>query len=323
MLGNFFNNFYYGKAGKSDFNPENLPVSRVSLFFQMLRIHWGQLVKLNLLYLLFCLPAVLWTGWSFLALEGTLGAVQAGEMAAEALSDQVNGIVWLWLLILCPCIAITGPATAGVSFVARNWARDEHSFMFSDFKDAFRENWKQALIVSVISGVLPVVLYVCFRFYGSMAAGKGMLFMIPQTFTVIVGILWLLLLETVYMMMVTYKLTFKNLLRNALILSVGRLPHAFVIRLASLWLIALAIVVSLVFPVAANYALLAVILYYLVFGFAFDQFLFCSFANAVCEKYMNPRIEGAKVGMGLRQTTEDDYEIDPTLPQPGEDRDEP
>ena len=61
MLGNFFNRMYYGKAGKADFNPDDLPTSRVSLFFQMLRIYWGQLVKLNLLYVLFYLPAIVWT----------------------------------------------------------------------------------------------------------------------------------------------------------------------------------------------------------------------------------------------------------------------
>ena len=64
------------------------------------------------------------------------------------------------------------------------------------------------------------------------------------------------------------------------------------------------------------YVMLVFVLYYLLFGFAFDRFLFSAYANAVCEKYINPRIDGAKVGMGLRQTTEDDYEIDPTMPQP-------
>lgn len=88
MFGNFFNNLYYGKAGKADFNPEDLPASRVTLFFQMLRVYWGSLVKLNLLYLLFYLPAIVWTFVNFLVLQNTAASLQAGEITAEALSSQ-------------------------------------------------------------------------------------------------------------------------------------------------------------------------------------------------------------------------------------------
>ena len=319
MLGNFFNNLYYGKAGKADFNPENLPTSRVSLFFQMLRVYWGSLMKLNLLYLLFYLPAILWTVMNYLVLQNTAAAVQAGEMTADAMRSQAFSLITTYLLILFPCLAITGPATAGVSFVTRNWTRDQHSFMFSDFKDAFKANWKQALGVSAITGALPIILYVGYRFYGQMAASKGFLFAVPQMLCVILGVIWLLSLQVVYMMMVTYELSFKNLLRNALIMTFGKLPLALGIRLCSLWLVILAFAVVLLIPAATAYVMLALMLYYLLFGFAFDRFLFSAYANAVCERYINPNIEGAKTGMGLRQTTEDDYEIDPTLPQPKQD----
>ena len=92
----------------------------------------------------------------------------------------------------------------------------------------------------------------------------------------------------------------------------GKLPLALGIRLCSLWLVILAFAVVLLIPAATAYVMLALMLYYLLFGFAFDRFLFSAYANAVCERYINPNIEGAKTGMGLRQTTEDDYEIDPT-----------
>ncbi len=318
MLGNFFNNLYYGKAGKADFNPENLPTSRIALFFQMLRVYWADLIKLNLLYVIFCLPAILWTLWSLLAMQSSAVALSAGEITAQAFSEQIGSMLWLWLLGMFPCILITGPATAGVTFVTRNWTRDEHSFLFSDFKDAFKGNWKQALFVSFLSGVIPVLLFVCYRFYGSLLAENGIVFIIPQMLTVMIGVIWLLATQVIYMMMVTYNLSLKNLVRNAVILAIGKLPLSVGIRLASLWFAVLAVAVAFLFPSISSYALLALVLYYLIFGLAFDRFLFSAFANAICERYINPRIEGAKVGMGLRQTTEDDYEIDPTMPQPTE-----
>lgn len=342
MLGNFFNSFYYGKAGKGDYNPENLPANRRQLFFEMLRVRWSALVRLNLLYLLFLLPALIWTGWSYLALTSAVlgpdvavvdsaepGAVQESAAAGEAVaadavaqSNAVRSTIILWLAILCPCIAITGPFTAGVSYVTRNWARDQHSFMLSDFKDAVKENWKQALGVSCITGVLPLLVYISYSFYGEMAATRGVFFIIPQMLIVILGLIWLLSLQLVYTLMVTYRLSFRHLIRNAIVLSVGKLPLSLGIRLLSWVFPALCLGVMLVFPEATAYAFLALILYYSLFGFAFNRFLYASYANALCEKYINVNIEGAPTNMGLRQVDEDSYEIDPTVPQPRPDDDD-
>lgn len=322
MLGNFFNSFYYGKSGKGDYNPEDLPSNRLTLFFEMFRVHWGSLVKLNLLYVLFLLPALLWTGWNVLAADNLLAMVEAGEMLESELGDQIRSLVMMWLLVLAPCVAITGPATAGVSYVSRNWARDQHSFMFSDFKDAWKANWKQALGISCITGILPLLIYVGYQFYGQLAATNGVFFIIPQMLVIILGVVWLMSQQLVYTLMVTYTLKFGQLLRNTLILAVGKLPQSIGIRLVSFAIPLLGILLSFLIPSITVYVILVLVVYYLFFGFGFNRFLYASYANALCEKYVNSKIEGAPVGMGLRQTTDDDYEIDPTLPQPNMDDDQ-
>lgn len=319
MLGRFFNSFYYGKSGKGDYTPENLPQNRVQLFFEVLRVRWSAMVRLNLLYVLFWLPAIIWTGWNYLALENVLGMVAAGEILESQLGDHIMSLFWMWLLILWPCIAITGPATAGVSYVTRNWARDQHSFMMSDFKDAFKANWKQSLIISTITGLLPVIVFVCYRFYGGMAATNGVLFVIPQMLVVILAVIWMLSLQLIYTLMVTYDLSFGNLLRNSFILAIGKLPMSIVIRLVTLAIPVIGFLLYWFIPSIGIYVILVLALYYLLFGFVFSRLVYASFANSVCEKYINPKIEGAPVNMGLRQTTDDDYEIDPTLPQPKRD----
>ncbi|MDR0898271.1 MAG: YesL family protein [Oscillospiraceae bacterium] len=316
MLGNFFNNFYYGKSGKKDFNPENLPQNRVQLFFDMLRVRWGALVKLNFLYLLFWLPALIWSVMSFVVVNDLTAQFLAEAITEDFFNDELYGAMFTWLLLMIPCIAITGPATAGVSFVTRNWARDQHSFVMSDFKDAFKANWKQALVVSGITSVAPLLVYVGYRFYSEMAATQSVLYTIPQMLLPIMGLIWLLMLQLLYTMMVTYDFGLGTLLRNAVILAVGKLPLSVGIRLAALALPIVCFALQFIAPSIGMYAVLVLALYYLLFGFAFHRFLYASYANAICEKYLNARIEGAPVGMGLRQTTEDDYEIDPTLPQP-------
>ena len=64
----------------------------------------------------------------------------------------------------------------------------------------------------------------------------------------------------------------------------------------------------LVFGVLAGngIAILVISLYYLLFGFALSRLIYASFANGVFDKYLNPHIEGAQVGQGLRPHTDED-----------------
>ncbi len=316
MFKNFFNSFYYGKAGKADYTPENLPDNRIKLFFEMFKVRWSALIRLNLLYLLFLLPVLIWSVWNLLALEGVASAYISQEISAEEFSQQIRSITWYWLLIFWPCFAITGPATAGVSFVTRNWARDQHSFMLSDFKDALKGNWKQALVISTITGLLPLVIYTCWNFYGSMANTSSVFFVLPQVLSILLGVVWILALQIIYTMMVTYKLKLTDLIRNSVILALGKLPITVGIRLLSLALVIIGVVIAVIIPDTMIYVLLVLLLYYLMIGFSLSRFISASLANALCENYINTRIDGAETGIGLRQVTDEDYEIDPTMPQP-------
>jgi uncharacterized membrane protein YesL len=301
---------YYGKAGKGDFTPEDLPSNRRSLFFEMLRIRLTGIIRANLFYVLFWLPAIVWSVVNLLALTGVLSAEGAD---AASVAQQIDGIVMIYFIGMIPCIALTGPFTAGITMILRNWARDEHSFFMSDFKETVKSNWKQALGVSVITGFMPIILYICWRFYGELAA-TNILYILPQMLAVGMGICWLLSLTVIYSMMITYKLSFGTLIRNSIVLTIGRLPQTFLIRLVTLVVPIIAVALIMLLPIE-TYVLLAIALYYGVVGFGVSRFVFASYSNAVFDKYINPRIEGAVVGQGLRQFTEDDYEVDPTVPK--------
>ena len=129
-----------------------------------------------------------------------------------------SDMIFVTLLILIPCIAITGPFTAGLSYVTRNWARDEHAFPWADYKDAIKANWKQGLLVSTITGCVPFLVYICWRFYGDMAVGNAV-WVIPQMLILMLGILWALAVTYMYPMMVTYQMNFRTIIRNSFILA--------------------------------------------------------------------------------------------------------
>jgi len=295
IVGKLFGAGRLNRAASRDFRPEDLPDTRVKLFFDALKIRWSAMVGLNLLYIAFWLPAILWTGVNFLTLEQMIASAQSTAEAAQ----QASALVFTFLIVLWPLVALTGPATAGISFVLRNWARGEHSFPASDFFEYFRKNWRQALLVSAITGALPVLTFVLWRFYADLVSDVSMLFVVPQALVFAAAAAWLLMLEVLYMLMVTYKLSFKQLLKNALVLVLARLPQFLGLRLLTLSFPVALYVAFTGFPQAAVYMLMFGGFFYLVFGLALNRLLYASLGNAVCEKFINEKI-GAPVGIGLR-----------------------
>ena len=56
------------------------------------------------------------------------------------------------------------------------------------------------------------------------------------------------------------------------------------------------------------YGALILFAYYMLIGFSLSRFVTASYTNAVFDKFLNPRIEGAKVNQGLRQDSDEDDE---------------
>jgi uncharacterized membrane protein YesL len=333
------NNYYYGKSGKGDFRKEDMPETRMQLFWDTLRTRLSALCRLNLMYMVVFLPMMIvlligayntlnQVNLIYVAQQGnlqeyvnTVNQQQNGENAAQVtvseevqaeiaatdVTQVINGQLMSTLLWLIPCIAITGPFTAGVSYVTRNWARDEHAFIWSDFKDALKANWKQSLVVSVITSILPAAIYVGWRYYGQMA-GNSVIMIVPQVLVVLVGIIWAISVTYMHPMIVTYELKQMDVFRNSLLLGVARLPFSVGIRLlhcvpAIIWFVAIWF-----FGLDPMIGLLILGAYYVIIGFGLSRFVTASYTNAVFDRFINARIEGAKVNQGLREEDDDEDE---------------
>lgn len=332
MFGRMMNNYYYGKSGKGDFRKEDLPANRWQLFWDVLRTRLSALCRLNLMYMLVWLPAMIVIMITFMsgisnlntimaAQDGTLKQMvtesagteneltytdeQIAQLAAVNPAEYMKSTLYSMLLLLIPCIAITGPFTAGVSYVIRNWARDEHAFIWSDFKDALKENWKQGLAVSVFTAVLPILVYTGWEFYGQMAVRQSVMF-VPQMLVLMIAVIWALCVTYVYPMMVTYQLKLKDLLRNCILMGVARLPMSIGIRL--LHCVPLLIGFALSYFWSPVYGILILGAYYFLIGFTLSRFVTASYTNAVFDRFLNSRIEGAKVNQGLREISDEDEE---------------
>ena len=372
MFGRMMNNYYYGKSGKGDFRKDDMPETRMQLFRDTLRTRLSGLCRLNLLYMLVWLPAMLVlllnvsNLWNRVQTEAAISAYdyteyaemlqererqitiseeeynqlratlqerdriyndanheayleRIGEEGGEALTEAeflsvqtsaatslTSGILRL-LLILFPCIAITGPFTAGLSYVTRNWARDEHAFIWTDFKDAVKANWKIPLLLSTITGALPVLIYEGWITYGRMA-NQNMIMVIPQMLVVMVGVIWAICITYMHPLTVTYDLKVKGVLRNGLLLGIARLPFSVGIRLLHCVPILIGFIVVWFFGLDPLLGILILCGYYMIIGFSLSRFITASYTNAVFDRFINPQIEGAKVNQGLRE--KEDFDAD-------------
>lgn len=320
----FFQKFYYGKAGQADFNPEDLPKNRRELFLAMLKIRFSGLISQNLIYLLFCIPAIFVCGRAF----NFLNALAAAMMDDAALQVQFSHdwftLAMIFLAVMIPCLGIAGVGATGTMYILRNWARDQHAFGFSDIKDSIKANWKQGLAFGLLSGVVNLICFVGWYFYHQQAANAGSMFSsiimsILEGMMIIIVCIWWMMNMAAYPMMITYDMKFGGLLRNCAIMVVARLPLSM-----GIWLLSLlpTILFFVAFLLSANmWAMLIWVLFYAVIGFAFNGFLYASYANALFDQYLNPRIAGAPTNMGLRSHEYDDYDDEnddtPVNAQPG------
>ena len=314
------NNYYYGKSGKGDYQEDDLPRTRWQLFWEMLRVRFAGLFRLNIVSVIAWLPAMYVLIQLMSNLFNIAGVAQTVEMdpsvatpeqleLVQNLRPLYNSVIMRSLLLLVPAIAITGPFQAGMAYVTRNWARDEHAFVWSDFKDALIGNWKQSLVISFITGLVPLIVYVGYQFYGDMGQ-QNMLFVVPQMLTAMLGLVWTLALVYFYPMMVTYKLNLRTLLRNAFLLSIGRLPQTAGARLVMLVPTLLALAVSWFIPAYTIYALMVLAGYYLLIGNALARFVYASLSNAVFDKFINTRLEGVQINRGLAKEEDIDEGAD-------------
>ena len=377
MFGRMMNNYYYGKSGKGDFRKEDLPTTRSQLFRDTLRTRFAGLVRLNLLYCLIWIPAMIviyifsarfYTTLNDIALYSSgysdyLEWAQNNDVtpmdAGEFRTSSDNVAVWVrdydlyvrnhpdatraefdlkcadqpsfadsldtslitpLLLFLFPCIAITGPFTAGLSYVTRNWARDEHAFIWSDFRDAVKSNWKYPLVISTITGFLPLAVYVAWGFYGELGK-QNPIMCVPQIVVAVLGALWAISVTYMHPLTISYDLKLKDVIRNGFILGVGRLPFSIGIRLLHCVPLLAFLLVQYLFNMDLMLSIVILGVYYILIGFSLSRFITASYTNMVFDRFINNRIEGAKVNRGL-QETDDDYDDDEDEEDAGQEQEE-
>lgn len=129
----------------------------------------------------------------------------------------------VYCLLSLPLVT-NGLANAGITNVARNTARDKHSFGMSDFFETIKKNWKQSAIAGVLNITLMVLAIFCLRFYyDSYVQTKSFFWLVG--FSIILSLLIIFTFAQYYMwtMIITFDLKLKDIYKNSFKMAIANI----------------------------------------------------------------------------------------------------
>ena len=297
-----------GKERSEEYARSTLPTNRWQLFWDIFKGNFGKIVKVNLLTLVFFIPLIFVLIMYFTVLNGSgyiypfganLGvgypAAPNQQGIAELLVLQ-NGLLLYIGLFVTSFIAALG--FAGGLYVVRNMVWTEGIFVSNDFWRGIKLNYKNALQTTLFFTVLfslfhAVIGTIDFSLaIGNLSKAQTVFMTISKVMSYIFIVLLIMVSFWMLALGVNYDLKFFMLIRNAFIVTV-----ATVFQTA--FFIVLALIPYLLLLIQSPFFMLIGILAALLFALAYTFLVWLDFAQWVFDKYINPRIQGAKVGRGI------------------------
>lgn len=185
---------------------------RFFIFFEVLKRKFWNLLKVNLMTVLFNIPALL--------IAFYISSVLFQKIVLDGgVADFLLRLVFTSFITLIPLITI-GPVQAGTTYILRNYSREEHSFIWGDFKEHFRKNFKQGMIITIIDSIVLILFSIALNVYLGMS---GLLPIAAAAFVIMSFIIFTIMHLYIYPMLVTVNLSIKNIYKNALIFSILKL----------------------------------------------------------------------------------------------------
>ncbi len=263
--------------------------SRLAIFFGVLYRKFWRLITVNLMFMVFNAPAIIFSYFLSVYLV-ILFIPEAAAIQMDEIRLMVfdSGFPTVMFFMAVPIITV-GPAQAGLTYLLRCYSYERPTFTWLDFKDKMKENLKQGIGVSFINLFLLLFLILDLYLYPRVSDG-GALFSIANGLIIVMFILFLMASLYIYPMMVTYELRIRDLYKNAVLFALAR----FVPNLAILFLCLLVIIgpTIILFLTSNGIVLLFTYLLYACFGFTLPGLIINFLVNPVMDKHLNRKEQG-------------------------------
>lgn len=213
-MAGFFGFFDYTKPGKGVEKVDFVPGFKT--FFSIFFERFWKLIQLNLIYVICSIPLI----------AVLFAFVPVGEdITVQLYKVCVVGLLYLSVVGLAPIIT-------GLTYVLRNYTDDRHAWVFSDFFEHIKKNFKQAGVLFLIDSVIAFTIPFIFTFYSSIASSGDEisnilknLSVIAKTLIAMFTVIYFMMHFYIYQIMVTFDMKLKQILKNSLIFALSHLPR--------------------------------------------------------------------------------------------------
>ena len=170
-------------------------------FFRFWEVYFRKFFDLIKLNMLFAIPTAV-----------TIVLVFAFGFFISGINQSLSFLGYLPFVLLSPFVA-------GLTFVCRNYAREEHAFILSDFWDAVKNNWKQFLVNGLICYVFYMLMSVAISFYSTQVQQNSLLY-VPLVVCLVLAFLFICAQFYIPVMIITFDLSLSKIYKNALIFAI-------------------------------------------------------------------------------------------------------
>lgn len=212
---------FNSKPGKGiEKRDPNMP--RHKVFFEIFPDNLWRIIKVNALYIVTAVPLLILTMivMKFLSVQ-ILDYINL-SVTADVIVD-FSTYITIVLSYMFMVLFGQGPITAGYTFVMREFANERPCWLVGDFFHNIKSNFLQGIslwfidLCIVFGGFTAIVFYLNKNMY---------IFVVVLLLAINV---YIIAHQLIYQMMITYKLKLKHILKNSILLALGKLPQTLVV----------------------------------------------------------------------------------------------
>lgn len=252
-----FNNYH--KSSK-DIERNGLKKLAVVVFFETIIRKFWKFVQSGALFSILSIPwmLLLYVGSYFIlymiisVIIKDMDLTQASMMTSMICATMTFLMVTLWG---------SGPVSAAFSFVMRSFVREEPIWIISDGKRIFKENLKQGFAVMLIDIIILAVSVTAMEMYwvlGQSMSNMLIIFQILQYILLLIIFVYTMMHPYIYQIMITFECNIKELYKNALFLTLAKLPLNFLFTLIGAAFIIVPIWLFGIYPLVVGIIVLTV-----------------------------------------------------------------
>ena len=295
-----------------DFNRDNRPdaieedtTPTLKRYFKLLGRRFWKLISLNIMMLPMILPLLI-AAYLYLGIDRTpiqnqpifsqlYGAnlIEASPSstflldlfgAQKQIPIYTGTGTYIAIGVMIAILVITfGWQNAGATYILRSMVRGEPVFLISDYFYAVKRNLKQGLLMGILDCAAIFLLVFDFMYFSGMLSS----FWTDVCYFAIIaiGILYFFMRFYIYLMMITFELPIRKILKNALIFTVLGIKRNLMGLLGIVLITAIQILLFAVFamtPLSIAIPLLLMLLYFI----AVNAFTAAYAAYPIIDRYM-------------------------------------